>query len=135
MTRKEWILKNLDGVVQKRALRAIEEQPKWEDRFFEHLPTSNLLHLFGWGKTKEGEEYWVSVHHDVPNPDQYLPKNYVDVDHVVEPNEMVKDEFLEWLDRKIELTREDNDLQREHWAFCQSYKKYNELKNAHQKSS
>ncbi len=47
---------------------------------------------------------------------------------------MVGDEFLEWLERKIELTREDNDLQREHWAFCQCYKKYNELKNTQVKS-
>lgn len=36
-------------------------------------------------------------------------------------------EYIEWLERMIEQTREDKDLQREHWAFCQSLKKVREL--------
>ena len=31
--------------------------------------------------------------------------------------------YIEWLERKIEQCLEDKDLQREHWAFCQAYKR------------
>ena len=125
MTQKEWILKNLEGKVQKRALRVCRERRTLTCKAAKYC---SIDALFVWGETKEGHKYWEAVSLNDPNPDQYLPEGYVDVDHVVEPNEMIKDEFLKWLERKIELTREDNDLQREHWAFCQSYKKYNELK-------
>jgi hypothetical protein len=36
-------------------------------------------------------------------------------------------EYIKWLENKIEVCLEDKDLQREHWAFCQSLKKYREL--------
>lgn len=36
-------------------------------------------------------------------------------------------EYIQWLERMIEQTREDKDIQREHWAFCQSLKKVREL--------
>lgn len=37
------------------------------------------------------------------------------------------EKYIEWLENKIEVCLEDNDLQREHWAFCQALKKYREL--------
>lgn len=37
------------------------------------------------------------------------------------------EEYIEWLENKIEVCLEDKDLQREHWAFCQALKKYREL--------
>ena len=37
------------------------------------------------------------------------------------------EEYIKWLENKIEVCLEDKDLQREHWAFCQSLKKYREL--------
>lgn len=36
-------------------------------------------------------------------------------------------EYIKWLENKIEFCLEDKDLQREHWAFCQALKKYREL--------
>jgi len=36
-------------------------------------------------------------------------------------------EYIEWLERKIEFCLEDKTLQREHWAFCQSLKKIREI--------
>jgi len=37
------------------------------------------------------------------------------------------DDYIKWLENKIEACLEDKDLQREHWAFCQALKKYREL--------
>jgi hypothetical protein len=37
------------------------------------------------------------------------------------------EEYIKWLENKIEVCLEDKDLQREHWAFCQALKKYHEL--------
>lgn len=37
------------------------------------------------------------------------------------------EEYIKWLENKIEVCLEDKDLQREHWAFCQAIKKYREL--------
>jgi hypothetical protein len=37
------------------------------------------------------------------------------------------EEYIKWLEDKIEVCLEDKDLQREHWAFCQALKKYREL--------
>jgi hypothetical protein len=37
------------------------------------------------------------------------------------------EEYMKWLENKIEVCLEDKDLQREHWAFCQALKKYREL--------
>ena len=37
------------------------------------------------------------------------------------------EEYIKWLEIKIEVCLEDKDLQREHWAFCQALKKYREL--------
>lgn len=39
-------------------------------------------------------------------------------------------EFKTWLETQIEVTREDKDLQREHWAFCKCYEQlYNKPKS------
>jgi hypothetical protein len=37
------------------------------------------------------------------------------------------EEYIKWLENKIEVCLEDKDLQREHWAFCQALKKYRDL--------
>lgn len=37
------------------------------------------------------------------------------------------EEYIKWLENKIEVCLEDKDLQREHWAFCQALKKCREL--------
>lgn len=37
------------------------------------------------------------------------------------------EDYIKWLENKIEVCLEDKDLQREHWAFCQALKKYREL--------
>lgn len=37
------------------------------------------------------------------------------------------EEYIKWLEKEIEVCLEDKDLKREHWAFCQSLKKYREL--------
>lgn len=37
------------------------------------------------------------------------------------------EEYVKWLENKIEVCLDDKDLQREHWAFCQALKKYREL--------
>lgn len=37
------------------------------------------------------------------------------------------EEYIKWLENKIEVCLDDKDLQREHWAFCQALKKYREL--------
>jgi hypothetical protein len=37
------------------------------------------------------------------------------------------EEYIKWLENKIEVCLEDKDLQREHWTFCQALKKYREL--------
>jgi hypothetical protein len=37
------------------------------------------------------------------------------------------EEYIKWLENKIEVCLKDKDLQREHWAFCQALKKYREL--------
>jgi hypothetical protein len=37
------------------------------------------------------------------------------------------EEYIKWLEDKIEVCLEDKDLQREHWAFCQALKKCREL--------
>ncbi len=108
-----------------RALRACEEQEK--------LDCTNEMEwgvswLFTWDKTKEEYRYWYAILGKDPNPDEYLPENYVDVDHVVEPNEMVKDEFLEWLDWQIEHAEASPNLPQAYWAWSLAKEKYNELK-------
>lgn len=126
MTRKEWILANLKGKVQKRALRAIEEQPQCD----EYLNgVSAVDELFFWDETKERVRYWIAIYDNKPNPDQYLPENYVDVDHVPDNGEMVRDEFLEWLEYEMEgcLSNQNN------WTYevlRRVKNKYNELKNS-----
>jgi hypothetical protein len=122
MTRKEWILANLEGKVQLRALRACGDRVIYDSCERDWT----LKSLFTWCNTKEGHDYWAVIHGNLTNPDQYLPEGYIDVDHIPDIGKMVEDEYLEWLERKIELTREDNDLQREHLAFCKAYEKYKE---------
>ncbi len=34
---------------------------------------------------------------------------------------MMMEEYLRWLEKQIETCLNDNDLQREHWAFCRAY--------------
>jgi hypothetical protein len=36
-------------------------------------------------------------------------------------------EYMLWLENWIEVSLEDKDLKREHWAFCQALRKYREL--------
>jgi hypothetical protein len=38
------------------------------------------------------------------------------------------EEYIKWLENKIEVCLEDKDLKREHWAFCQALKKYRKVK-------
>jgi hypothetical protein len=121
MTNKQWIEANLKGKVKARALRAVSEQPEWDRN-----DVMWIKECFHRESTKEGARYWGNL--GDANPDQYLPKNYIDVDHIVEPTEMIKDKFLVWLEKMIEFTREDGGMGREHWAFCSACKKYNELK-------
>lgn len=33
------------------------------------------------------------------------------------------EQYKKWLEEQIEVTLEDKDLQREHWAYCTAYKK------------
>jgi hypothetical protein len=37
------------------------------------------------------------------------------------------EEYKKWLEKQIEVSLEDKDLQREHWAFCKAYEKLIEL--------
>ena len=37
------------------------------------------------------------------------------------------EKYIEWLERMIEYTAEDDDLKREHWAFCYALKKYRKM--------
>jgi len=42
-------------------------------------------------------------------------------------------EYIKWLESKIEARREDKDLQREHWAFCKALEKYREVMEKEEK--
>lgn len=33
------------------------------------------------------------------------------------------EEYIKWLEEQIEITLNDDDLKREHWAYCQAYSK------------
>jgi len=59
-----------------RALRAAREQGTIGDKFWGFDEDS----VFNWGKTKERWLYWNAVADESPNPDQYLPEGYVDVE-------------------------------------------------------
>lgn len=85
MTNTEWVEANLVGKVKARALRACEEQPEWGFHDVE-----SLIECFYLDLTKEGKNYWFATHKNETNPDQYLPTNYIDVDHVPDVGEMVK---------------------------------------------
>jgi hypothetical protein len=85
MTNTEWVEANLKGKVKARALRACDEQPAWNYNDVESLSV-----CFTWVITKEGEDYWAAVCEKDTNPDQWLPEDYVDVDHVPGIGEMVK---------------------------------------------
>jgi hypothetical protein len=98
MTNKQWAVANLTGKVLNRAMRAIEEQPQWEDK----EDCYDIGYAFEWGKAKEGYQYWSAVHNDHSNPDQYLPTDYVEAPEYVGEME-AKDEFLEWLEVEINL--------------------------------
>jgi hypothetical protein len=37
------------------------------------------------------------------------------------------EEYKKWLEKQIEVSLEDKDLQREHWAFCKAYEKLIQL--------
>jgi len=96
MNNIEWINANLEGKVKARALRACEEQPEWVSD-----DVKSIVDCFYWPDTKEGVNYWKAIFNKLPNPEQLLPENYLDVDHFVEPTEMVEDEFLTWLEEQI----------------------------------
>lgn len=130
MTQKEWILANLEGKVQKRALRACEEQNE-----LDKLTDGGLACAFVWIETKEDWPYWNAIYEHLANPDQYLPEGYVDVDHVVDANEMIKDEFLEWLEKQMKRAEASPNLPQAYWAWSLAKEKYTELKNAPKKSS
>jgi antitoxin component YwqK of YwqJK toxin-antitoxin module len=36
-------------------------------------------------------------------------------------------QYLEWLEKKIDICLEDKTMQREHWAFCKAYEKFKSL--------
>lgn len=57
-----------------RALRAAREQGTLNDS------CQVFSAAFTWHVTKEGREYWYSIRYKKPNPDQYLPEGYVDVE-------------------------------------------------------
>lgn len=40
------------------------------------------------------------------------------------------EEYIKWIENKIEVCLEDKDLQREHWAFCQALKKFREFQDS-----
>jgi hypothetical protein len=85
MTNTEWVEANLKGKVKARALRACEEQPAWNSNNVE-----SMLDCFRLATTQEGYYYWTAVCVKDTNPDQWLPEDYVDVDHVPGIGEMVK---------------------------------------------
>ncbi len=129
MTRKEWILANLEGKVQLRALRACGDRVIYDSCERDWT----LKSLFTWHNTKEGHDYWAVIHGNLTNPDQYLPKGYVDVDHIPEIGKMVEDKFLERLEmRKTETFLGLNVIK--NYTFKEVIEKYNELKNTQVKS-
>jgi hypothetical protein len=88
MTRKEWILANLEGKVQLRALRACGDRVIYDSCERDWT----LKSLFTWYNTKEGHDYWAVIHGNLTNPDQYLPEGYIDVDHIPDIGKMVEEE-------------------------------------------
>jgi hypothetical protein len=122
MNNKQWIEANLEGKVKARALRACDEQPEWGSDIME-----SLMGCFYWSATKEGVSYWGAIDDKHPDPDKYLRKDYVDVDHFVEPTEMIEDKFLTWLDEEMLdcLSCQNNWT---HEVLRRVMNKYNELK-------
>lgn len=45
------------------------------------------------------------------------------------------EKYIDYLERMIENCKENKDLQREHWAFCQALKKYREFEQLRQSNS
>jgi hypothetical protein len=127
MNNKSWIEANLEGKVKARALRACDEQPDEQPDWVNNYVDS-IVNCFYWPETKEGSDYWNAICSEYPNPDQYLPANYIDVDHFVEPTEMVEDEFLEWLEEEMLdcLSCQNNWT---HEVLRRVMSKYNELNN------
>ena len=111
MTSKQWALANLTGKVLNRAMRAIEEQ----DTNLEGKRHS-VSSLFGWLDSQDGPDYWHAIYKNDPNPDQYLPSDYVEAPEYVGEVEnelpISKVVFFELVDNKylasngVEITTE-----------------------------
>lgn len=77
---------------------------------------------FDWDDTPETYYTW----------DSALLKDKLDLLYKFHPewgslDPFATDEYYKWLERRIELTREDKDLSREHWAFCKAMEKYRQI--------
>lgn len=70
----EGLKANYQGKVLARAIRAVKEQGMEDDVW------RGIRSDFTWNKTKEGWYYWGSIYKNEPDPDRYLPKDYVDLD-------------------------------------------------------
>lgn len=130
MTRKEWILANLEGKVQLRALRACEEQGVSNEVTYQ----SRLTNMFVLSISREQSNYWYAVDSSLSNPDQYLPEGYVDVDHIPDVGKMVEEETTtlsleNWIRNKLQETEEMQDYAVATDSVRAWIDQYNELKN------
>jgi hypothetical protein len=46
---------------------------------------------------------------------------------VLATKQKIMEQYKKWLEKQIDLSLEDKDLQKEHWAFCKAYEKLIEL--------
>jgi hypothetical protein len=92
--------------------RQREEAKDWDKN------TDLLSIAFHFSKTPEDAGIWWNVYYG-----NYTPFREFHAKQKQQDN----DDFIQWLENKIELCLNDKDLQREHWAFCQCLKKYREL--------
>lgn len=76
---------------------------------------------FNWRKSIEGYDFWKAV----------SERRWEDANEAFLNNKKYADnkseEYIKWLEKKIELCSEDKHLQREHWAFCKAYEKFMSL--------
>lgn len=81
----EGLKSNYQGKVLARAIRAVKQQ-KNEERDWHAIDIA-----FTWRPTEEGHYYWWAVCYNKPNPDQYLPDGYIDVEEESFGKLMTKD--------------------------------------------
>jgi len=122
MTNKEWALANLTGKVLNRALRAIEEQD-----FNIEGERHSVRSLFGWLESKEGPDYWIAISDGQPDPDQFLPLDYVEAPEYVGEVE-AKDEFLEWLRQERDASYNESPNSDKCTTYIKVLRKYEQLK-------